>query len=79
MTPEELSRLHESLGNAVTKLISDHARSLESRPVTSPATPDDLKKLFEEPLPLHGVPAQEILDKFARDVVPHAMQVPSPR
>ena len=79
MTPDELSRLHETLGSAVTKLISDHARSLESRPVTSQATPDDLQKLFEEPLPLHGVPAQEILDKFARDVVPNAMQVPSPR
>jgi aromatic-L-amino-acid decarboxylase len=78
MTSKELSRLHESLGNAVTKLISDHARSLESRPVTSLATPDDLKKMFDEPLPLHGMPAQEILDKFARDVVPHAMQVPSP-
>ena len=79
MTPDELSRLHETLGNAVTKLISEHARALESLPVTSRATPDELKKLFEEPLPLHGVPAQEILDKFARDVAPHAMQVPSPR
>lgn len=79
MTPDELSRLHETLGKAVTKLISEHARALESLPVTSRAAPDDLKKLFEEPLPLHGVPAQEILDKFARDVVPHAMQVPSPR
>ena len=78
MTPDELSRLHETLGNAVTKLISEHARSLESRPVTSSATPDDLQKLFDEPLPLHGAPAQEILDKFARDVVPNAMQVPSP-
>lgn len=78
MTPDELSRLHEMLGNAVTKLISEHARSLESRPVTSSATPDDLQKLFDEPLPLQGAPPQEILDKFARDVVPNAMQVPSP-
>jgi glutamate/tyrosine decarboxylase-like PLP-dependent enzyme len=79
MTPDELSRLHETLGNAVTKLISEHARALESLPVTSRATPDDLKKLFEEPLPLNAAPAQEILDKFARDIGPHAMQVPSPR
>jgi len=79
MTSDELGRLHETLGNAVTKLISDHASALESLPVTSPASPNDLNKLFDEPLPLHGAPAQEILDKFARDVVPHAMQVPSPR
>ena len=79
MTPDELSRLHETLGNAVTKLISEHALSLESRPVMSPVTPDDIEKLFDEPLPLHGAPAKEILETFARDVVPHAMQVPSPR
>ena len=79
MTPDELSRLHETLGNAVTKLISEHARSLESRPVTSGATPDELRSLFDEPLPVKGSPAEQILEKFARDVAPHAMQVPSPR
>lgn len=79
MTPDELGRLHESLGSAVTKLISEHARSLDSRPVTSSATPADLLKLFDEPLPMSGATAEEILDQFARDVAPHAMQVPSPR
>lgn len=79
MTSDELSRLHESLGHAVTRLISEHARGLESRPVTSSATPDDLKRLFDEPLPLTGTPAEEILQKFAEDISPHAMQVPSPR
>lgn len=79
MTSDELSRLHETLGGAVTKLISEHAQSLESRPVTSQAKPDDLHALFDEPLPQNGAAAEEILDKFARDVAPHAMQVPSPR
>jgi glutamate/tyrosine decarboxylase-like PLP-dependent enzyme len=79
MTSESLSEQHRKLGRAVTSLISEHAARLESAPVTSPATPADLKRLFDEPLPLAGMPAEEILQQFARDVAPHAMQIPSPR
>jgi glutamate/tyrosine decarboxylase-like PLP-dependent enzyme len=78
MTSESLSEQHKALGRAVTKLISEHAARLESAPVTSRATPDELKRLFDEPIPLDGTPAEEILEQFARDVEPHAMQVPSP-
>jgi glutamate/tyrosine decarboxylase-like PLP-dependent enzyme len=78
MTSESLSEQHRKLGRAVTDLISEHAARLESLPVTSPATPADLKRLFDEPLPPVGMPAEEILEQFARDVAPHAMQIPSP-
>jgi glutamate/tyrosine decarboxylase-like PLP-dependent enzyme len=78
MTSESLSEQHQKLGHAVTKLISEHAARLESAPVTSRATPLDLKRLFDEPFPLTGMRAEEILEQFARDVEPHAMQVPSP-
>ncbi|PYS73519.1 MAG: decarboxylase, partial [Acidobacteria bacterium] len=78
MTSETLREQHEKLGRAVTKLIADHAARLGSAPVTSPATPDDLKQLFNEPLPIAGRPAEQILEQFARDVAPHSMQVPSP-
>jgi aromatic-L-amino-acid decarboxylase len=76
---EQLSAEHERLGRAVTKIISDYARSLDHLPVTSAATPADLARLFDEPLPVEGIDAGEILDSFVRDVVPHAMQIPSPR
>ena len=79
MTSESLSEQHQKLGAAVTKLISDHARALEDAPVTSPATPADLRELFAEPLPASGVAAAEILEKFERDIATHAMQIPSPR
>jgi aromatic-L-amino-acid decarboxylase len=79
MTRESLSEQHERLGRAVTKLVSEHAARLESAPVISSATPDELRQLFDEPLPIAGMPAEDILERFARDVVPHAMQVPSPR
>jgi glutamate/tyrosine decarboxylase-like PLP-dependent enzyme len=78
MNSESLSAQHKKLGAAVTDLISEHAASLESARLISSATPDDLKRLFDEPLPLDGMPAEQILDQFARDVAPHAMQVPSP-
>src|SRR5437762_10980571 len=78
MSSETLREQHEKLGRAVTKLLPDHASRLDPTPVTSPATPDDLKQLFNEPLPITGTPAEQILDQFARDVAPHAMQVPSP-
>src|SRR5689334_11010636 len=79
MTTDELRQQHAEIGAAVTKLISERAASLESLPVAPSATPDELKKLFNEPLPQDGLAAKTILDQFARDVAPHAMQVPSPR
>jgi len=78
MSTESLRDQHESLGRTVTRLISEHAARLDAAPVTSRATPDDLKQLFDEPLPQPGMTADEIFDQFARDIAPHAMQVPSP-
>ncbi|HYE65207.1 MAG TPA: pyridoxal-dependent decarboxylase, partial [Pyrinomonadaceae bacterium] len=76
---ESLSAEHERLGLAVARMIADYARSLDHIRVTSDATPADLEKLFDEPLPATGTSADEILARFTRDVVPHAMQIPSPR
>src|SRR5229473_8374360 len=78
MTGESLREEHERLGIAVTKLISEHVGRLDTAPVSSAATPADLKLLFDEPLPIAGMPAEEILAQFEHDVAPHAMQVPSP-
>ena len=70
---------HERLGAAVTAIIAEYAASLDSRKVTSGAIPADLEKLFDEPLPEQGIAIDEILARFTSDVLPHAMQVPSPR
>src|SRR5689334_18919393 len=79
MNSKTLGAQHEQLGRAVTKLIAEHAARLESLPINSGATPDELEKLFAEPLPVDGAPAELILEQFARDVAVHAQQVPSPR
>src|SRR5215471_4103215 len=78
MTSESLREEHEKLGRAVTDLISSHAAAMDSAPVISGATPEDLIKLFDEPLPENGSSAEELLDRFRRDIAAHAMQVPSP-
>jgi glutamate/tyrosine decarboxylase-like PLP-dependent enzyme len=70
---------HKQLGEAVTAIIAEYAASLDSRKVTSNDVPADLEKLFDEPLPEQGIAIDEILARFTTDVLPHAMQVPSPR
>ena len=76
---ENTSAEHERLGDFVTKIISAYARSLDERRVTSDATPADLEKIFNEPLPSDRTDAEELLRRFTEDVLPHAMQIPSPR
>src|SRR2546428_6088294 len=76
---DQLVGQHERLGKAVTTIVTEYVASLDTRKVTSEATPQDLEKLFDEPLPEKGIAEEEILAQFTRDVVTHAMQVPSPR
>lgn len=74
-----LADVHERLGRAATEIVADYARSLDEAHVCSNATPAELDALFDEPLPLEGLSAEEVFEKFRRDVVPHAMNIPSPR
>ena len=70
---------HRLLGNAVTRIITDHVADLATRRVTPEATPGELEELFDEPLPEKGIAVEEILARFRDDVAPNAMGVPSPR
>ena len=70
---------HQFLGNAVARIVADHVAGLASRRVTPEATPADLEKLFDEPLPEQGIALEDILARFRNDVAPNAMGVPSPR
>ena len=76
---DDLVEQHKLLGVAVTRMIAEYVATLDSRRVASEATPQDLEKIFDEPLPEKGSKPEEILARFTRDVVTHAMQVPSPR
>jgi aromatic-L-amino-acid decarboxylase len=70
---------HRFLGPAVARIVADHVAGLATRRVTPTATPAELEKLFDEPLPEQGIALAEILARFENDVAPNAMGVPSPR
>src|ERR1041385_9491038 len=70
---------HELLSKAVSKIITDYVATLDTRKVTSPAGPGELEAIFDEPLPETGMKLDQILERFTADILPHAMQVASPR
>src|SRR5688572_26005017 len=70
---------HRHLGRAVAEIVNDHVAGLANRRVTPEATPAQLEKLFDEPLPEKGMPIDDILERFREDVAPNAMGVPSPK
>lgn len=70
---------HKLLGKAVPEIINAYAAALDTRRVTPAATPADLEKLFDEPLPEKGIAIDDILRRFREDIEPNAMGVPSPK
>jgi aromatic-L-amino-acid decarboxylase len=70
---------HERLGQLATKMISDYVSALDQARVCSDATPEELVKLFDEPLPMTGLNASEVLSRFSSDIAPHSMAITSPR
>src|SRR5437764_11298841 len=76
---QTLAAEHERIARAAVEIVADYARTLDAAPVCSAVTPAELEALFDEPLPQDGVDIENIFAKFARDVIPHAMNIPSPR
>jgi glutamate/tyrosine decarboxylase-like PLP-dependent enzyme len=76
---DALAAEHERLGRAATEIVAAHARSLEDAAVCSRATPTELEKLFDEPLPREGTLPEELFARFTREIIPHSMSIPSPR
>src|ERR1044071_7482882 len=78
-TLRTLADEHERLGRAATEIVVAYARTLDTARVCSEATPGELEKLFDEPLPREGTSIEEVFARFQREIVPHAMNIPSPR
>src|SRR5688500_20152454 len=70
---------HRQLGKAVSEIVPGHVAGLADRRVTPTATPAQLGKLFDEPLPEKGMPIDDILARFRDGIAPNAMGVPRPR
>jgi glutamate/tyrosine decarboxylase-like PLP-dependent enzyme len=70
---------HKTLGEKIPEVVMDFVTALDSRRVAPEATPAELEKMFDEPMPETGLPIEDILNRFRTEVAPNAMGVPSPR
>ena len=74
----DLSSQAVEIGTEVNKLIAEYLTDQQSRSITDPISTDDLRALFEEPIPKKGTPFREVLDLYKDRIVPHAMVSTSP-
>lgn len=74
-TPEEIRRV----GHRVVDLIADHLTELPDEPVFRPFPNDRARAMLDEPLPDTGSDADAILDRFAREILPHPFGNGHPR
>ena len=75
---KSLSAEHEQLGRLATEIIAEYAATLETRPLLSAATPNEMAGWFNEPLPQTGTDAAELFARFRDQIAPHSMSVGSP-
>ncbi|MFC1575714.1 pyridoxal phosphate-dependent decarboxylase family protein, partial [Gemmatimonadota bacterium] len=70
--------LVQEIGDRVTRIISDCFASRTTQSITDPTSVAELRALFEEPLPREGTAHEDLLDLFARHIVPHTLVNTSP-
>ncbi len=79
MNPEQTSpELVKEIGDRVTRIISDGLASRTTQSIVDPTPVADLRALFHESLPKKGVPHDQLLDLFAKRVMPHTLVNTSP-
>ena len=68
-------------GDAFTSLVADYlaATAARAEPVFTAHTPAELAARFSEPLPEHGRPLADVLDRVARDILPDCNRLMDPR
>jgi len=70
--------LVQEIGRRVTRIISDCMESRTTQSITDPTSVEDLRAIFDEPLPRAGMPHSELLDIFTDRIVPHTLVSTSP-
>ncbi len=74
----DLSIQAAEIGREVNELIAEYLTDQQSRRITAPIRADDLRALFEEPIPKKGTPFREVLELYKERIVPHTMASTSP-
>ena len=71
--------LFQALGYRVIDTIAEYLREIRDVPVFPARRPEDVARVFEEPLPEHGQDPERILDEWTEKVLPDATHLGSPR
>lgn len=75
MTPEEFQRL----GYQVIDMIADYYRGIDSLSVFPKRSSEEVSRVFDEPVPEEGQPAEDILQEWTTSILPNATHLGSPR
>jgi len=75
LTPEAF----QALGYRVIDAIAAYLHEVRDVPVFAGRTPEEVARLFEEPLPEHGQDPERILAEWSEKVLPNATHLGSPR
>lgn len=75
MRTEEFRRL----GYLVVDMMADYYDSVRDLPVFPAVSSEEVERAFEEPLPLEGLHAEEILEEWTTRVLPNVTHLGSPR
>ena len=67
------------LGYEVVDAITDYYENIRERRIISESNSEQIKQVFEEPLPLGGQDAASIFEEWKQRVLPHATHLGSPR
>ncbi len=76
--PSDPGAVAADIGAQVNELIATYIRSRHSRPITDPTPVEELRSLFDEPLPRVGMPHEDLLEAFSERVMPHTTASTSP-
>lgn len=69
----------QAIGYRVIDAITDYLRTVRDVPVFQGRTPEEVARVFEEPLPEHGQDPDRILDAWTEKILPNATHNTSPR
>ncbi len=67
-----------TVGHQVIDLLSEYLASVEHRPLSPRVQPAELRALFDEPLPKHGIGSDAILRELEEKLLPHCVHVNHP-
>ena len=64
-----------NVGHQVVDLLADYLASVDQKRITPDINPERVRALFDEPLPQHGVAAEDILKELQQKLLPNCVHV----